>query len=69
VYPSYLSVDRLFDVSVLQDQQCAGALMWVSVTFAYLLPDVVVTMEILSPEGAHSRPLEPQLSRSHAEVA
>jgi cytochrome c oxidase assembly factor CtaG len=68
VYPSYLSLDRLFNFSVLQDQQCAGALMWVSVTFAYLLPAVVVTMEILS-DSAHSRPLEPELSRSHAEVA
>jgi putative membrane protein len=68
VYPSYLSANRMFKFSALQDQQCAGALMWVFVTFACLLPAVVVTMQILSPEGARSRPLAPRLSRSHAEV-
>jgi putative membrane protein len=55
VYPSYLSSPRLFNLSALQDQQCAGALMWVCVTFAYLLPAIVITVAILSPQGAHSR--------------
>jgi putative membrane protein len=54
VYPSYLSAPRLFNLSALQDQQCAGALMWVCVTFAYLLPAVVITVQILSPQGAYS---------------
>jgi cytochrome c oxidase assembly factor CtaG len=30
VYPSYLAAPRLFDLSPLQDQEFAGALMWVS---------------------------------------
>lgn len=55
VYPSYLSSPRLFNLSALQDQECAGALMWVCVTFAYLLPAIVITMQILSPQAAHSR--------------
>jgi putative membrane protein len=55
VYPSYLSSPGLFNLSALQDQQCAGALMWVAVTFAYLLPAMVITIRILSPQGAHSR--------------
>jgi putative membrane protein len=55
VYPSYLSSLRLFNLSALQDQQCAGALMWVAVTFAYLLPAMVITIRILSPQRAHSR--------------
>jgi putative membrane protein len=54
VYPSYLSAPRLFNFSAVQDQQCAGALMWVSVTFAYLLPAVVITVQILSPQETHS---------------
>ena len=29
----------------------AGALMWVFITFVYLLPAVVITMQILSPSG------------------
>ncbi len=55
VYPSYLSAPRFFNLSPIQDQQCAGALMWVSVTFAYLLPAIVITIRILSPLDAHSQ--------------
>jgi putative membrane protein len=36
-------------ISALNDQQWAGALMWVWVTFAYLAPAVVITIQILSP--------------------
>jgi len=56
VYPSYMSAPWLFNLSPIQDQQCAGALMWVSVTLAYLLPAVVITLQILSPHGMHSQP-------------
>jgi putative membrane protein len=51
VYPSYLSTARIFSLSPLQDQECAGALMWVWITFAYLIPAVVITMQILSPSN------------------
>jgi putative membrane protein len=50
VYPHYLSVHRAFDISPLGDQECAGALMWVWVTFVYLAPAAVVTIQILSPQ-------------------
>jgi putative membrane protein len=53
VYPSYVSTARIFGLSPLQDQECAGALMWVCVTFAYLIPAAVITIEILSPGSAH----------------
>ena len=59
VYQSYLSGPMMFGVSALQDQECAAALMWVSVTLVLLIPAVVVTMEILSPTKAH-RAGEPQ---------
>jgi len=49
VYPSYLSTPRLLSVSALHDQQCAGALMWVSVTLIYLVPAVAITIQLLSP--------------------
>jgi cytochrome c oxidase assembly factor CtaG len=48
VYPSYLSGPGLTQSSVLADQACAGALMWVWVTFAYLFPAVAITLRILS---------------------
>lgn len=49
VYPSYLSAPRLLNVSPLHDQECAGALMWVSITLIYLVPAVVITIQLLSP--------------------
>ena len=49
VYPSYLTTPRRFGISPLGDQQLAGVLMWVFVTFIYLLPAVVVTIDNLSP--------------------
>jgi putative membrane protein len=65
VYPHYLQLhlhqERLLNFSALnfsalnfsalQDQEAAGALMWVFVTFAYLIPAVVVTIQILSPSS------------------
>jgi putative membrane protein len=49
VYRHYLSGSRFADISALQDQACAGALMWVWVTFAYLIPAVGITIQLLSP--------------------
>lgn len=49
VYPSYLTGPSLFGLSALQDQECAGALMWIWVTFAYLIPAVGITIQLLSP--------------------
>jgi cytochrome c oxidase assembly factor CtaG len=54
VYPSYLSAAPLLSVSPLHDQEFAGALMWVSVTLIYLLPAVVITIELLSPPRTDS---------------
>lgn len=53
VYSHYLFAPRLFNFSPLQDQQCAAALMWASVTIIFLVPAVVVSMRILSPQRAH----------------
>jgi cytochrome c oxidase assembly factor CtaG len=55
VYPHYLYAQRLFDLSALGDQEWAGALMWVWVTFAYLAPAAVVTIQMLSPQRLASR--------------
>jgi cytochrome c oxidase assembly factor CtaG len=49
VYPSYLSAPRLANISPLRDQETAGALMWVCVTFIYIVPAVVITIQLLSP--------------------
>jgi putative membrane protein len=50
VYRPYLSGHGLFGLSPLEDQALAGALMWVTVTLAYLFPALVVTARLLSSE-------------------
>lgn len=51
-YPAYLSVPRLFGLSALDDQECAGALMWTCVTILYLIPAAQITLELLAPRAA-----------------
>lgn len=58
VYHTYLPATQMFNLSPLQDQECAGALMWVWVTFAYLIPAVVITILILSPSNENSSPAQ-----------
>jgi putative membrane protein len=48
VYPTYASSPQFFANIALADQELAGAMMWVWVTFAYLIPAVVITMQTLS---------------------
>jgi len=49
VYGQYVSVHSgLFGLSPLDDQALAGALMWVTVTFAYLIPALVLMARLLS---------------------
>jgi putative membrane protein len=47
-YPVYLSTPGHSNLSVLEDQQYAGALMWTAVTIIYLAAGVIVTMRLLS---------------------
>jgi putative membrane protein len=54
VYPSYLSAPRVLGLTPLADQQSAAALMWFSVTIIYLVPAVIITIQILSPHAPHS---------------
>jgi cytochrome c oxidase assembly factor CtaG len=49
VYVSYSAMPHVLGTSPLEDQEFAGALMWVSVTFIYLAPAVIVTIQLLSP--------------------
>jgi putative membrane protein len=49
VYPVLLSSPHSFGLSALEDQQCAGALMWTCVTLVYLIAGAVFTARLLSP--------------------
>jgi putative membrane protein len=48
-YALYFSVHRQSGFSVLQDQQCAAALMWICVTLVYLVPTAILSVKLLSP--------------------
>jgi cytochrome c oxidase assembly factor CtaG len=54
LYPSYLFARR-FPISPLEDQAFSGAMMWVFGTFVYLVPAVVVSLQILSPSRGSPR--------------
>jgi putative membrane protein len=60
-YPLYFSMPRHFGFSVLEDQQCAAALMWTCVTLVYLVPAAIITTRLLSPQSfSHSDLVQPQ---------
>jgi hypothetical protein len=48
----FFSSPQSFGLSALEDQQCAGALMWTCVTVVYLIAGAVVTARLLSPHSA-----------------
>jgi putative membrane protein len=60
VYPVYFSAPHRFAMSVLEDQQRAGALMWTCITIAYLVPAAILTTQMLGP--VHARPADPSQS-------
>jgi putative membrane protein len=51
VYPVYLTSPRLFGLSALalEDQECAGALMWTCITIIFLIPAAQITLKLLAP--------------------
>jgi putative membrane protein len=52
-YPVYFSMPRHFGFSVLEDQQCAAALMWTCVTLVYLVPAAILTTMLLSSRSVY----------------
>jgi cytochrome c oxidase assembly factor CtaG len=54
VYSSYVSTPSPLNISPLQDQQLAAALMWTCATIIFLVPAVAVTMQLLSPQREYS---------------
>jgi cytochrome c oxidase assembly factor CtaG len=47
-YPMYFSMRQQFALSVLEDQQCAGALMWTCVTVVFLVAGTILSVQLLS---------------------
>jgi putative membrane protein len=57
VYSAYLTRQHFSNWSVLGDQQCAGALMWTSITILYLFPAAALTIRLLSAKRVSSEDL------------
>jgi putative membrane protein len=66
-YPVYLSAPGMFGFSVLEDQQCAAALMWTCVTLVYLVPAAIISTRLLAP-ATSSGDAAPQSDRRTLEV-
>src|SRR5262245_14569505 len=59
-YPVYLSTSGQSSVSVLADQQCAGALMWTCVTIVYLVAGAILSLHLLSRQISVTPEIDPQ---------
>jgi putative membrane protein len=55
VYPVYLSSSLQFGLTALEDQQCAGALMWTCVTLVYLFAGTVFAARLFSPRWSQDQ--------------
>lgn len=65
VYPVYFSSQRMFGLSALEDQQCAGALMWTCVTVVYLIAGTIFATHLLSPGMSRDYRILQLVSRDH----
>jgi cytochrome c oxidase assembly factor CtaG len=54
IYPAYDAVPRPWQISALDDQAAAGAIMWVPGSVAFLLPVAWIVGQMLSPQR-HTR--------------
>ena len=57
-YPVYFSTPRLFGFSILEDQQCAAALMWTCITLLYLVPAAIISSQLLAPRTLREHDLQ-----------
>ena len=55
IYPVFLSSPQSNGLSALEDQQCAGALMWTGVTVVYLIAAAIFAARLLSPHRSEEQ--------------
>jgi putative membrane protein len=67
VYPVFLSSPQSNGLSALEDQQCAGALMWTCVTLVYLIAAAIFAAHLLSPHRSEEQSIL-QFESEHSAV-
>jgi len=72
VYPTYAAVPRITNLTALEDQAAAGAIMWVASSVFFLVPLGLITIELMSTRRTRSsgqigpiRRISPVKTRSH----
>ena len=55
LYPSYESAPRVLDITVLEDQEIGGLMMWVGGSMMYLVALFIVLAVMLAREEEHTR--------------
>lgn len=55
LYPSYAAAPRVTSMTPMQDQAAAGAGMWVANSVAFLVPAMLITVQMLSPQRRFRR--------------
>jgi ferredoxin len=48
LYPTYAAAPRLWNISALDDQAAAGAIMWVPGSLAFLIPAALIAVQLLN---------------------
>lgn len=56
VYPYYVAHPNPFGLPVLEDQVLGAVIMWVLGSFAYLVPAMIITLQLLSPSRTGQKP-------------
>ena len=56
-YPMYVYQHHHSGLSALEDQQCAGALMWTCVTVVFLVAGTVLSTQLLSTGAVEEVPV------------
>jgi cytochrome c oxidase assembly factor CtaG len=65
LYPTYLTVPRLWGISALDDQAAAGVMMWVPGSLAYLVPVGLLAMQLLNVRIGNANSLLAPPPREH----
>jgi putative membrane protein len=63
VYPVFLLSPHSFNLSALEDQQCAAALMWTCITVVYVIAGGIFTARLLSPHRSPQVTPQPSIRR------